>query len=329
MCLAMATYISLKLAELQPLLAPFDLGGLQAVQPVQAGSTNSIFRLDTGRGVFALVCFEARVVPATIPYFLGLMQHLVAAGVPCPTPLLTRDGQMTVPILDRPSVLLPWLAGQTPTQATPALLHGVGALLAKLHLAGQSYPPSMPSLYRRALIAPLWAVSAARADAVLPGSHAVLQDLLDRGADTPDDASLPRGAIHGDVFLDNLLVDANGGLTAILDFNYACSDSLLYDLAMAINGTCWQDDGFAPSLVQALLQGYQSVRGLEPAERLGLPAMLIAALQPYLHTRLYDWVTQPPDNRQPRARLDQFWQRLQWAMALDGAGWSKLLGWAL
>jgi homoserine kinase type II len=332
----MASYITLTLDDLRPLLAPFAVGELLSIQPIPQGTTNSIFRLTTSLGRFALVCHEARVSEASIPFFLGLMRHLAAAGIPCPAPLTPSHGEaLTFPVAGRPSVLLPWLDGHSPAAATPALLHQLGQLLAKIHLASSDYAPRLASRYHRDLIAPLWAVSAPQADQVLPGSHDVLQGLLDRGADQPADDNLPRGAIHGDIFLDNLLVDEHGKISGILDFNYACTDSWLYDLAMTINGCCWDDtaEAFSPTLTQALLAGYESVRPLTKGqqgensdERAALPPMLIAALQPYLHTRLYDWITLPDDPNASRKTLQAFWQRLQWALGLDTAGWQHLLG---
>jgi homoserine kinase type II len=332
----MASYITLTLDDLRPLLAPFAVGELLSIQPIPQGTTNSIFRLTTSLGRFALVCHEARVSEASIPFFLGLMRHLAAAGIPCPAPLTPSHGEaLTFPVAGRPSVLLPWLDGHSPAAATPTLLHQLGQLLAKMHLASSDYAPRLANPYRRDLIAPLWAVSAPQADRVLPGSHDVLQGLLDRGADQPADDNLPRGAIHGDIFLDNLLVDEHGKISGILDFNYACTDSWLYDLAMTINGCCWDDTAaaFSPTLTQALLAGYESVRPLTKGqqgensdERAALPPMLIAALQPYLHTRLYDWITLPDDPNASRKTLQAFWQRLQWTLGLDTAGWQHLLG---
>ncbi|MBM3602913.1 MAG: homoserine kinase [Alphaproteobacteria bacterium] len=328
----MASFITLTLNDLRPLLAPFAVGELLSIQPIPQGTTNSIFCLSTSQGRFALICHEARVQPDSIPFFLGLMRHLAAAGIPCPMPLTCSDGTLTFAVAGRPSVLLPWLGGHSPAAATPSLLHQLGQLLARMHLAGQDYLPRLASPYHRDLIAPLWAISAPQADKLLPGSHAVLQGLLDRGADQPADDGLPHGAIHGDLFLDNLLVDDRGQIAAVLDFNYACTDSWLYDLAMTINGTCWDAvaAGFSPPLTQVLLAGYDSIRpltsGQSGGERAALPAMLIAALQPYLHIRLYDWITQPDNPNASPKTLQAFWQRLHWALALDKGGWQRLLG---
>ncbi len=331
----MASFITLTLDDLRPLLTPFAVGKLLSIQPIPQGTTNSIFRLTTSLGRFALICHEARVQADSIPFFLGLMRHLAAAGIPCPAPLSCSDGSLTFAVAGRPSVLLPWLDGHSPAAATPSLLHQLGQLLARMHLAGSDYAPRLASPYRRDLIAPLWAVSAPQADQLLPGSRNVLQGLLDRGADQPADDALPRGAIHGDLFLDNLLVDDHGQISAILDFNYACTDSWLYDLAMTINGCCWDDTAaaFSPTLTQALIAGYERVRPLTKGqqgensnERAALPPTLIAALQPYLHTRLYDWITLPDNPAAPKKPPQPSWQQLQWALALNKGGWHHLLG---
>ena len=56
-------------------------------------------------------------------------------------------------------------------------------------------------------------------------------------------AAMPRGAIHGDLFCDNVLFEGNR-VAGIIDFGFAATDFYAYDLAITVNDWCiakeWQ-----------------------------------------------------------------------------------------
>ncbi|MFQ3207164.1 MAG: homoserine kinase type II [Glaciecola sp.] len=78
--------------------------------------------------------------------------------------------------------------------------------------------------------------------------------------------SLPRGLIHGDLFNDNLVFE-NGKFKAIIDFEEACFYYSVFELGMAIVGTCFSNTSIDFNKVTALVDGYQQIRPLEPIEK--------------------------------------------------------------
>jgi homoserine kinase type II len=57
---------------------------------------------------------------------------------------------------------------------------------------------------------------------------------------------LPQGQIHADLFPDNVffLDDAAGQprLSGLIDFYFACTDLLAYDIAVCLNAWCFESD---------------------------------------------------------------------------------------
>jgi homoserine kinase type II len=103
---------------------------------------------------------------------------------------------------------------------------------------------------------------------------------------------MPRGAIHGDLFCDNVLF-AGDRVAGLIDFGFAATDFYAYDLAITVNDWCVVKEGDArgtlePGLVSALLDGYQAVRPLDAVEREQWPSLLRAAALRFWLSRLYD-----------------------------------------
>ncbi|MCP4501685.1 MAG: homoserine kinase [Deltaproteobacteria bacterium] len=142
---------------------------------------------------------------------------------------------------------------------------------------------------------------------------------------------LPRGVIHGDLFLNNTKWQ-KGRLSAVFDWEMAGTDQLLLDVAIVICAWCWvrsqpanpsqQTDPstnadsikghFRQDLVQAFLQAYQRVRSFSPQERRCLPNELRLAALRFTSSRVVDFEL-PRSTDAEREFLDyrEFWDRYQ------------------
>jgi homoserine kinase type II len=140
---------------------------------------------------------------------------------------------------------------------------------------------------------PLFEQAADRADTVTPGLRAATQDAL--GAlerDWPQ--GLPQGVIHADLFPDNVFF-LGPRLSGLIDFYFACTDALAYDLAVCLNAWCFEADGsFNMTKGQAMIDGYEQGRPLSPAEVEALPVLARGAALRFMLTRLVDWLNVPP-----------------------------------
>jgi homoserine kinase type II len=148
--------------------------------------------------------------------------------------------------------------------------------------------------------APLLEGCRARGDEVAPGLIAELDGHLGKIlAAWPGPNILPDGQIHADLFPDNVffLPDAEGRpqVSGLIDFYFACTDLLAYDIAVCLNAWCFEPDGaFNVTKARALIGAYSAVRPLWPAERTALPLLCRGAALRFLLTRLYDWTNTPP-----------------------------------
>ncbi|HLJ63240.1 MAG TPA: homoserine kinase, partial [Stellaceae bacterium] len=289
----MAVYTDVPDDELRAFVAQYDLGEVIACKGIAEGVENSNFLLHTDRGSFFLTLYEKRVVKGDLPFFLGLMEHLAHHGIACPTPVHGRDGEALRHLAGRPAAIVSFLEGMWPRRIRPIHCAEVGAALARLHLAGRSFPMKRANNLSLAGWKTILAACRARADEVQAGLGEELEaELAAIAALWPPD--LPEGVIHADLFPDNVLFRGDH-LSGLIDFYFACTDFLVYDIAICLNAWCFESDGsFNVTKARLLLAHYRGVRPISAAEFDALPMLARASALRFLLTRLYDLLNHPP-----------------------------------
>ena len=287
----MAVYTDLNDQELTVFIARYDIGELTSYKGIAEGVENTNYLLHTTTGPYFLTLYEKRVNAADLPFFLGLKQHLAARGVRCPLPVEPRDGKLIGELSGRPAAVVTFLEGMWPKRPTVEHCRAAGAALAQMHVAGEGF-----ALTRRNALGvdgwrPLWEKSAARADEVEPGlAQEVEADLAAMESRWP--SSLPVGTIHADLFPDNVLF--LGKEAGLIDFYFACTDFLAYDVAICLNAWCFErDNSYNLTKGKAFLAGYTATRPLGAAEVAALPVLCHGASMRFMLTRLYDWLNTP------------------------------------
>ena len=289
----MAVYTEVSDAELREFMADYDLGNLLSCKGIAEGVENSNFLIVTDHAPFILTLYEKRVHESDLPYFLGLMEHIAGRGFTCPTPVHARDGHALRRLAGRPAAVVTFLTGMWPSRITPDHCKALGVALAKFHEAGADFPLTRPNSLSVEGWRPLFAkIDHAAADAVRPGLAADIDgELAFLEANWPK--NLPRGTIHADLFPDNVFFEREQ-LTGFIDFYFACTDWLAYDIAVCLNAWCFERDGsFDVVRGRALMQAYDSIRRLTDAELTALPILAQGAALRFLLTRLFDWINHP------------------------------------
>jgi homoserine kinase type II len=284
----MAVYTDVAAEELEAFLAGYDIGDLLAYKGIAEGVENSNFLVHTGRGNFILTLYEKRVAAADLPFFLSLMEHLASRGITCPQPVKNRQGDMLGRVAGKPAAIITFLDGMWIRRPAADHCGALGQALARLHRAGADFLGKRANSLSVQGWRPLYQVVAARCDSVRPGLSATLAaELAQLEAAWP--RNLPQGVIHADLFPDNVFF-LGDKLSGLIDFYFACTDALAYDLAICLNAWCFEPDhSYNVTKGKSLLQSYAAVRALSPDERKALPMLARGAALRFLLTRLVDW----------------------------------------
>lgn len=322
----MAVYTEVTDEALRAFLSAYPLGELTAFRGIAEGVENSNFALKTTAGDFILTLYEKRVDPAELPWFLGLMEHLAARGLHCPQPVKARDGAALRVLAGRPAAICTFLPGVWPRRVRPEHAAPLGEALARLHAASADFTAQRPNGLGPASWAPLLERCRAGGDAVQPGLIAELDARL-AGilAAWPAPGALPEGQIHADLFPDNVFFlagpDGRPVVSGLIDFYFACTDLLAYDIAVCLNAWAFEPDGsYNVTRAHALLSAYQRVRPLTPAEAAALPVLCRGAAIRFLLTRLYDWMATPPGALVTRKDPLEYLAKLRFFAAAEGPG---------
>lgn len=280
----MSVFTTVGADELRRWLQDYDIGELADLQGISAGIENTNYFVTTTGGRYVLTLFE-KLTARELPFYLNLMAHLAERGVPSAHPVANRAGSYLGTLNGKPAALVTRLDGADVSAPSIAQCAAIGGVLARLHLAGQSYPATMdnprgPKWWKGVLPEILPFLS--QAEAALLQEEIRFQSLY-RFSD------LPRGAIHADLFRDNVLFTGDR-VAGVIDFYFACTDALLYDVAIAANDWCLAADNTLDiTRTRAFLDAYAAVRPWTPIERGAWPVMLRAGALRFWVSRLHDF----------------------------------------
>lgn len=285
----MAVYTEVSFDEAADFLQALSLGPLQSLKPCAGGIENTNYFVDTDSGQYVLTLFE-RLSFEQLPFYLQLMKHLAERGIPVPNPAADKNGAILHSLKGKPAAVVNKLTGASELAPGAAHCAQVGAMLARMHLAGQDFNMRQPNL--RGLS--WWNTTL---PTILPHVNAGQRSLLlgelayqNHISATSAFKALPTGTVHGDLFRDNVMFE-NGKLTGFFDFYFAGCDAFLFDIGVCLNDWCvdlptGQHDA---ARAAAFLSAYQAERPLTSQERNLLPAMARAGALRFWISRLWDF----------------------------------------
>ncbi len=279
----MSVYTTVSAGDLDAWLARYAIGPLVDIAPIAAGIENTNYFVTTKSGRFVLTLYE-RLPAEDLPFYLNFMAHLAKSGCEVPAPAQDRTGALFSILNGKPAGLVARVDGEVTLPPDIAHCAAVGGALGRLHIASHSYRTRLAN--RRG---PAWWRQAARAlrPYLSASQNALLQTELAFQAGLGK-TRLPKAAIHADLFCDNVLFKGDA-VVGIIDFGFAATDFLAYDIAIAVNDWCDAGDGsLDDERTRAFVCGYHAVRPIEAGEREQWPGLLRAAALRFWLSRLYD-----------------------------------------
>ena len=285
----MAVYTEVSFDEASDFLQALGLGQLQSLKACAGGIENTNYFADTDGGQYVLTLFE-RLTFEQLPFYLHLMKHLAGCGIPVPDPAVDANGNIVHKVKGKPAAVVNKLRGSSHLQPAQAHCTQVGGMLARMHLASQSFELQQPNL--RAL--PWWndTLSAVLPHVTNDQRSLLLAELAYQNHVQASSAfkALPVGIIHADLFRDNVMFEGDE-LTGFFDFYFAGCDTFLFDISVCLNDWCidlatGQHDA---ARADAFLAAYEAVRPLTAQERRLLPAMARAGALRFWISRLWDF----------------------------------------
>ena len=306
----MSVFTNVSVDELKPWLSSYSIGDLVELKGIASGISNTNYFVTTTTGKYVLTLFEEHSADE-LPYFLSLMTHLSERGVPCPHPVKRLDGLQLDELNGKPVAIVSCLNGRDITAPSVNQCKELGQVLANMHIAGSTF--TLRNQDSRDLV---WREATAKKVLYFldENDREMLRETMLRQA-ALDTFALPQGVIHADLFRDNVLFDGEK-IGGVIDFYYACRGAFLYDVAIAVNDWCVNEDGSLDSVrVKVLLRSYHEVRPFVQAEQLVWPDMLLIAALRFWLSRLKDKFY-PQSGELTHAKDPQHFQKiLQWGIA--------------
>src|SRR5205085_9444571 len=151
----------------------------------------------------------------------------------CPQPVKTKRGEMLGKVAGRPAAVITFLDGMWIRRPSASHCAALGEALAKLHLAGLDFEKHRPNALSVEGWRPLYENCRDRANELQRDLEQFLAlELSHLEAAWP--RALRQGVIHADLFPDNVFFLGNK-LSGLIDFYFACTDALAYDVAIWLN----------------------------------------------------------------------------------------------
>jgi len=274
----MSVFTTIDLQQLNNFLESYPTGAADSFTGIEAGITNSNFFIDTTTGRYVLTIVENES-HEDVEWFMQLLAYLHKDKIPCAKPMQAVNGSYTNTLADKPATVVQCLKGADKLEVTTEDCHAIGQVLASFHKSCQNY-----SYARNDSRGIKWRQkTASKVRSKLDPADLQLLDQQMNASGSKTLEQLPQSVIHADLFRDNVLFH-DDTISGIIDFYYACTGCMLYDLAITFNDWCRDDSTRVDhNRAKALLSGYEKIRPLEPEERERWPeAIRCAALRFWL-----------------------------------------------
>ena len=290
----MAVYTKINKENISYINKKFNIEKFISFKGIKQGIENTNYLLKTKKRKFILTIFEKRVSNKELPFFMKLMEVLNNSKINCPRPIKNNEGNYFFKLRNKNACIVTYLDGRDKKILNIKNCYDVGKIIARMHLITKNI-----RIFRKN------SMGIHSLDRLLKSIRFKKKEfhnlekflkinLKDIKKKWPK--LLPKGIIHGDLFIDNIFFIRNK-LSGILDFYFAANDYLIYEIAICINALCFDKKDAKFNInkkkVRNLIKGYESIRKITKKEKKSLNVLCRGAAIRYLLTRLYDYSNTP------------------------------------
>jgi homoserine kinase type II len=291
----MAVYTKINNKDILFLSTKFNLGKIIRYHGIKQGIENTNYLLETNNKKYILTIFEKRTQKKELPFFMKLMDSLNQKKINCPKPLKDRNGKYLTLIKNKAACIVTFLNGKDKNNVNAKNCYVIGKNIGKLHkVSSKIRLDRKNSMSINNLDGLLKSINFKSKKIDLNLKSVLRFNLKDIKKQWPK--NLPKGIIHGDLFIDNIFFKGSR-FAGFIDFYFSCNDFLMYEIAICINALCFDIKKNKYVLnnqkIKNLIKGYQSVRKISTKEKNALNVLCRGAALRYLLTRIYDYINTP------------------------------------
>ena len=293
----MAVYTKLEEKDISEILEDYSIGKLEKFDPIEEGVENTNYKILVNKKKYILTIYEKRVDKKDLPFFCNLTTELHKRNFRCPLPIKNKKNQMISDFLNKKLTILSFIEGESKISLNENESYKVGLETSRLHSITGNI-----NLYRKnSLSIESWQKIFEEIKLIYKNKNdfklKFIEDNLDKiKINWPK--NLPKGIIHGDIFIDNIIFQ-DDNINGIIDYTFACNDFLALDIAICLNALCFEKigDNYNFNILNAknFLKGYIKNRSLEKNEIENLHLLCQGAAMRFLLTRLFDSINQNDD----------------------------------
>jgi len=272
----------------------FNIEKIVNFQGIKKGIENTNYLLKSKNKKFILTIFEKRVSNKEIPFFMKLMDKLNNSKINCPKPLKNKDRNYLIKLKSKTACIVSFLEGKDKTKLNIKNCFEVGKIIAQIHSISKNIKLTRKNSMGIKNLGPLLKNIKFKSKKFNNLEKFLINNLKKIRQNWPK--LLPKGIIHGDLFIDNIFFKSNK-LSGIIDFYFAANDYFMYEIAICINALCFDNKNSKFKInkqkIKSLIKGYESIKKISLNEKKSLNILCRGAAMRYLLTRLYDYSNTP------------------------------------
>ena len=307
----MAVYTKINKKDIFYINKKFNNKNFTSFHGIKQGIENTNYLLKSKNKKFILTIFEKRVSDKEIPFFMKLMDSLNDSKINCPKPLRTINGNYLIKLKNKTACIVSFLEGKDKKKLNSKNCFEIGKIIAQMHLVTKKIKLFRKNSMGVKNLNPLLKSIKFKSKKSNNLEKFLVNNLKNIKKNWPK--KLPKGIIHGDLFIDNIFFKKNK-FSGIIDFYFAANDYLMYEIAICINALCFDKKNSKFKInkqkIKNLIKGYESIKKISLKEKKSLNTLCKGAAIRYLLTRLYDYSNTPKTALIKIKNPNEYYQKL-------------------